>query len=109
MNSYKERKENKELFNNIQFYGDSKVFYMNNPGYFFAISDLAISNGIDIVKNIVIFSEDNENIKKENNNEYNKDNEYAPAFSLSVQGYCTISNLPTPAHNPSRVLRQVRV
>ncbi|KZX09884.1 alpha-ribazole phosphatase CobZ [Methanobrevibacter filiformis] len=70
MNIYKGKNEDNELFNNIQYYGDSKVFYITNPGYFFTMSDLSISNGIDLVKNIVIFSDEQNELDKMDLNSY---------------------------------------
>ena len=41
---------------NISFCADSNSFHLVNSDYFLAISDLNVANGIDITKNILIFS-----------------------------------------------------
>jgi alpha-ribazole phosphatase CobZ len=40
----------------ISFYRDSDMFHLNNSDYFLAISELDTANGINITKNILIFS-----------------------------------------------------
>ena len=41
----------------ISFNSNSYLFHLNNSDYFLAISDLNQANGIDLIKNILIFSE----------------------------------------------------
>ena len=47
----------KHISENISFYSDSSLFHLDNSDYFLAINDLNMANGIDIIKNILIFSE----------------------------------------------------
>lgn len=58
----KNKKNKKKIINdiseNISVYSDSSSFHLNNSDYFLAISDLNVANGIDIVKNILIFSKE---------------------------------------------------
>lgn len=55
-NKNNKKKITKNISENISFYSDSGLFNLNNSDYFLAISDLNLANGIDITKNILIFS-----------------------------------------------------
>jgi alpha-ribazole phosphatase CobZ len=52
----KKKKKRKNISENISFYNDSNLFHLTCSDYFLSISDLNISDGINITKNILIFS-----------------------------------------------------
>ena len=68
MKKVNSRKKSTKVFENIKIHYDSDYFYITNPNQFLTINDGTLSNGIDIVKNIIILSEEyaenNRNIKE---------------------------------------------
>lgn len=58
MKKVSNRKRETKIFENIKIHYDSDYFYITNPNQFLTINDGTLSNGIDIVKNIVILSEE---------------------------------------------------
>ncbi len=63
----KERNDemNKKISGNIEKYSDPDYFHLKNPKYFLTLNEGNLSNGIDIVENIVVLSEKYD--KKEKN------------------------------------------
>ncbi|MCL2157237.1 MAG: phosphatidylglycerophosphatase A [Methanobrevibacter sp.] len=57
--NYKKKRKNTSkthINEKISFKSNSYMFHLNNSDYFLAMSDLSCANGIDIAKNILIFS-----------------------------------------------------
>ena len=56
VNKKKKNSSKNQINEKISFKRNSFLFHLNNSDYFLAMSDLNNANGIDIVKNILIFS-----------------------------------------------------
>ncbi|KZX17283.1 phosphatidylglycerophosphatase A [Methanobrevibacter cuticularis] len=56
MGNNKSKKIEKKIFDNIQIIKDHDSICINTDDYFLAVNDLDVSNGIDIIKNLVILS-----------------------------------------------------
>jgi alpha-ribazole phosphatase CobZ len=113
-NKVKAKKRTEELFDNVKLHSDYDYFFMENPDYFLTFSDGTnrknqINNGIDIVENIIVLSQDyndEDSFKKsldyfkkkkqikENFNEYNSYNSYI-AQEYPMKNTDTIENIDT--------------
>ncbi|AMK15899.1 phosphatidylglycerophosphatase A family protein [Methanobrevibacter olleyae] len=65
----KEIKSIKNKLLNGELIKNEDVLYINNPNYFLTFSDLEISDGIDIIENIMVLSDDYISFNRQNEDE----------------------------------------